>query len=218
MAKHKAEEPEVFCTHDEMAALDLLKPHPANPNTHPPEQIDLLAKVIRLRGWRLPITVSKRSGYIVRGHARLLAAQQLGLVAVPVDYQEYATEEDECADLVADNRISALAEFNDSLLRPLLLELQTMDFDMDLTGFDEVGLARFLAEPPSLTGGNADNTGYAPEELPPPDVSGLDTRAGRFLLVYTTEAEKEFWMNKLGVDGEKIMYTVADFQAESNVA
>ena len=54
----------VFCAHDAIVPLKDLRPNPKNPNQHPPEQIKLLSSIIRATGWRGPITVSKRSGYI----------------------------------------------------------------------------------------------------------------------------------------------------------
>jgi hypothetical protein len=45
--------------------------NPRNPNVHPERQIELLAKIISAQGWRAPITVSTRSGFVVRGHGRL---------------------------------------------------------------------------------------------------------------------------------------------------
>ena len=38
----------------------------------------MLAHIIAEQGWRAPITVSRRSGYIVRGHARRLASYEAG--------------------------------------------------------------------------------------------------------------------------------------------
>jgi ParB-like chromosome segregation protein Spo0J len=87
-----------------MVPLVDLVPNPRNPNQHPEKQIALLAKIIRHQGWRSPIVVSKRSGYIVTGHGRFAAAKMLRLEQVPVDYQDFATEADEYAHLIADKR------------------------------------------------------------------------------------------------------------------
>ena len=80
----------VFCAHDAIVPLKDLRPNPKNPNQHPPEQIKLLASIIRATGWRAPITVSKRSGLVTKGHGRLMAAQLDDLTDAPVDYQDYA--------------------------------------------------------------------------------------------------------------------------------
>ncbi len=69
--------PEVKCAHDEMVPLEEIIPNPRNPNQHPDQQIELLAKIIAAQGWRAPITVSTRSGFIVRGHGRFAAAKLL---------------------------------------------------------------------------------------------------------------------------------------------
>jgi ParB-like chromosome segregation protein Spo0J len=149
--------PLVNCAFDELVALEKLVPNPRNPNQHPQSQVALLAKVIAHQGWRSPVVVSTRSGFIVAGHGRYEAAKVLGLSAVPVDYQDFATEADEWAHLVADNRLAELAEADESALKGLLAELNAGDFDLDLAGFDAVALDALLAEPPQPE---------APDEFP----------------------------------------------------
>ena len=132
----KPEDPQVYCSHTEMRDPASLVEHPRNYNTHPAEQIRLLAKIIRYQGWRNPITVSKRSGYVVKGHGRLAAALQLGCSEVPVDVQEYKDEASEYADMIADNRIAELAEADQDALKGLLTDDVFEGFDLDLTGFE----------------------------------------------------------------------------------
>lgn len=62
----------VFCAHDAIVAIEKLIPNPKNPNTHPDAQIQALGRIIRQTGWRAPITVSKRSGFIVKATAASL--------------------------------------------------------------------------------------------------------------------------------------------------
>lgn len=139
--------PLVNCAFDELLALEKLVPNPRNPNRHPESQVRLLAKVISHQGWRSPIVVSSRSGFIVAGHGRYEAAKLLGVAEVPVDYQDFATEADEWAHLVADNRLAELAEADEAALKELLGELNAADFDLDLAGFDADALAGLLTEP-----------------------------------------------------------------------
>ena len=124
----------IYCAHDDLADITTLVPNPRNPNRHPDKQIELLAKIIKNQGWRAPITVSTRSGFIVRGHGRLLAAQKLGLAVVPVDRQDYASEAEEWADMIADNRIAELSELDDEAVSMLLAEIGE-EFYRELTGF-----------------------------------------------------------------------------------
>lgn len=127
----------VFCAHDAIVDVAKLIPNPKNPNQHPDSQIQLLGRIIRQTGWRQPITVSKRSGFIVKGHGRLAAALLEGVTEVPVDYQNYTSEAEEYADLVADNRIAELAETDNKLLADIFADIDTGEIPMELTGYTE---------------------------------------------------------------------------------
>lgn len=142
MAKKKG--PEVHCSHDRMVKLEDLKPNPANPNRHPGEQVELLARLIADTGWRAPITVSKRSGFIVRGHGRYEAAQLAGCDEAPVDFQDYESEAAELADLVADNRLAELSETDYLALKDLLEQVDTGEIDLWLTGYTEAEIERMM--------------------------------------------------------------------------
>lgn len=137
----------IFCAYDEMRPVASLVENPLNPNRHPQHQIELLAKVIKYQGWRSPIVVSTRSGYVIKGHGRLLAARLLGLESVPVDLQDYENEAAEWADMVADNRLSELSELAETELKTILRELDGK-IDLDLSGFDGDDLAALLADVP----------------------------------------------------------------------
>ena len=132
----------VYCAHDAIVKVSTLKPNPSNPNKHPPDQIALLAKIISVQGWRAPITISTRSGYIVRGHCRMLSAKAKGLTEAPVDYQMYDSDEAELADMVADNRLSELAEIDNTVLFPLLHGMDVAKFDLELFGFNTDSLSQ----------------------------------------------------------------------------
>ena len=127
----------VFCAHDAIVDVAKLVPNPKNPNQHPDNQIQLLGRIIRQAGWRQPITVSKRSGFIVKGHGRLSAALLEGIKEAPVDYQNYTNDAEEYADLVADNRIAELAETDNRLLADIFAEIDTGEIPMELTGYTE---------------------------------------------------------------------------------
>ena len=124
----------VYCAHDEIVDLVKLIPNPRNPNHHPESQVKLGARIIKGNGWRNPIVVSKRSGFITKGHGRLLFAQELGVTCAPVDYQEYENEAAEWADVMADNHLPELSEIDLTEVKALLDEIE--DIDIDLTGYD----------------------------------------------------------------------------------
>lgn len=165
----------VFCAHDAIVDVAKLVPNPKNPNQHPDSQIQLLGRIIRQTGWRQPITVSKRSGFIVKGHGRLSAALLEGMKEAPVDYQNYTTEAEEYADLVADNRIAELAETDNRLLADIFAEIDTGEIPMELTGYteDEVeSLVTALSEA-------LHNDLHEPDDIPePPEPDQTVTQKG----------------------------------------
>lgn len=166
---------EVHCTHDQLVALEDLKPNPDNPNVHPPAQITRLAQIIVKQGWRAPITVSNLSGMIVRGHCRLLAAQLAKQTHAPVDFQDYATPELEKADLVADNQIAELANLDTGKLADLFADVDMSTFDVSMTGFDEADFGEIING-----GGQTEKTGSGSlaERFGVPPFSVLDARQG----------------------------------------
>lgn len=131
----------VHCAADLLVSVSQLKPHPKNVNAHPAEQIVRLAKILEYQGWRYPIKVSKRSGYVTSGHGRLLAAKHLGWTEVPVDFQDYESDEQEYADIVSDNAIASWSELDLSAINSDIVDLGP-DFDIDLLGIKD-----FLIEP-----------------------------------------------------------------------
>lgn len=133
----------VYCAFDKIIPLEELKPNPKNPNHHPADQVELLAKVIRSQGWRQPVKVSNLSGYIVSGHGRYEAAKLIGC-PVPVDFQDYATEAEELADLLADNRIAEMAEMDNAMLREVFAGLDESDFDFSLSGYTDEAVAALV--------------------------------------------------------------------------
>lgn len=192
----------VMCSHSKMVGIDTLKPHPRNPNTHPEAQIKLLANIIAKGGFRSPIVVSSLSGCIVKGHGRLAAARLLGMKKVPVDVQEYADEASEMADLLADNRIAELAEWDRATLKDVLEDLDTGDFDMLLTGFDKDAIEALMTAVPPLE--------LPPEPLPPSDMQGDAFDSGRVIITYTDEDQRVEIQRRLGVTEDKVIYAAAD--------
>lgn len=134
------------CAFDEMRPLESLVENPRNPNEHSRRQLELLAEILKFQGWRAPIVVSNRSGYIVKGHGRLQAAKLAGFKKAPIDLQDYANEAQEHADLIADNKIAELSEFNGAPLKDLIEELDTGELDLDLLGFGEKELGSLFSQ------------------------------------------------------------------------
>lgn len=123
------------CRYDELIEIGKIQRNPYNPNKHSPEQIQRLARVIERNGWRNPLVVSRRSGYLVKGEGRLLASLSLGVEVVPVEYQDYATDEEEWSDLIADNKVAELSEQDKEELKVVISKMETTDYSA--TGFSQ---------------------------------------------------------------------------------
>ena len=150
----------VHCLYDELVPVGKLKPHPKNRNQHPAEQIDRLAKILKYQGWRYPVKVSKRSGFVTAGHGRIEAAKAAGFKQVPVNFQDYESDEQEYADLQADNAIALWAELD---LSGINLDLVDFGPELDL---EMLGLRNFEVIPPNFEPGNEEDQGKLDEKKP----------------------------------------------------
>jgi len=137
---------EVWCTYDKLVKVEELIAHPKNPNTHPESQIKILAQNIRYHGWRHPIVVSKLSGYIVAGHGRLEAARELGVSIVPVEYQDFSSEDNELAVLVGDNRLAELSSLDLNSLQDIVDRFKEDDFETIFAGYEPTDLDSLLGD------------------------------------------------------------------------
>lgn len=115
-----------------------------NPRTHPPAQIELLAKLLTRYGPDQPIVVDE-NGVILKGHGRLMAARMAGLKAFPVLQRRGLSEDDKISLRIGDNQSALLSGWDNELLRFEITELQASEtFDLSLLGFGEVDLSKLL--------------------------------------------------------------------------
>ena len=130
----------------EFRAVSSLRGYERNARTHSPEQVAQLAASIREFGFTNPVLVTP-DGVIVAGHGRVAAAQEIGLVDVPtlVVGADWPPEKVR-AYVLADNKLALNAGWDNEILRAELDELRGVDFDISLTGFSEVELARLLSD------------------------------------------------------------------------
>lgn len=114
-----------------------LKPHPRNPRVHPESALARLAQSIETYGWTNPVLVDK-DNRVLAGHARLKAAERLGLTEVPVIRLPLSGKKAD-AYLVADNRLAELTEWDLPILKDFLAEVGD-----GLTGFTDEELAALM--------------------------------------------------------------------------
>jgi ParB-like chromosome segregation protein Spo0J len=117
----------------ELRRLADIIPYDKNPR-HNDAAVDAVARSIKEFGFRQPIVVDEQSVIIV-GHTRYKAALKLGLEEVPVHVAVGLSPEQAKAYRIADNATAAIADWDQERLVQELLELQTMNVDLDTLGF-----------------------------------------------------------------------------------
>lgn len=123
-----------------------LAPYAGNARSHSTEQIAQIAKSMRAFGFMNPILIDAKNT-LIAGHGRLMAAKQLGLEQVPAVRIEHLSEAEQRAYMLADNKISDNAGWDNSLLKVELEYLMSadIDFEVDLTGFSTPELNLIMA-------------------------------------------------------------------------
>ena len=117
--------------------IDDLKPNPRNARTHSRKQIRKIADSIKRLGFLNPVMIDE-TGTLLAGHGRIEAARLLGLQRVPCIQVEHLTEAQKRAYVIADNKLAQLADWDRDRLAVELIELGSLDIEIEATGF-EVG-------------------------------------------------------------------------------
>jgi len=143
----------------ELRDTETIRPYEKNPRLND-QAVEAVAKSLKEFGFRQAIVVDA-DGVIICGHTRLKAAQKLGLKQVPVHVATDLTPAQVKAYRIADNQTATLAEWNYDLLPLELKDLQGLNFDLGLLGFDASDLATILD--PDGTQGLCD-----PDDVPAP--------------------------------------------------
>jgi len=127
-----------------------LIPYINNSRTHSDEQVKQIAASIKEFGFTNPILIDENKG-VIAGHGRLLAAGKLALAEVPTIVLEGLTEAQRKAYVIADNKLALNAGWEVDLLKIELNNLDDLDFDLSILGFDEIELAKmFDSDEPEL--------------------------------------------------------------------
>ena len=119
-----------------------------NSRVHTPAQIAQIARSMREFGWTNPVLIDEAKN-LIAGHARILAAQTIGLDRAPCIQLSHLSEPQKKALVLADNKLAENACWNPQLLAVELKALGDSGFDATLAGFEssEIGL---LLQPPQL--------------------------------------------------------------------
>jgi DNA modification methylase len=138
---------------------------PKNARTHSRKQIRQVADSIRRFGFTNPVLIDS-DNTILAGHARIAAAELLGMTEVPCLHVETMTAAEKRAYVLADNKLALNAGWDEEVLAEELQALQALDLDFD------IGIIGFsVAEIDGLIEGLQPEEPGDPEDdiLPSPD-------------------------------------------------
>ena len=189
----------------EKVNIDKLVPYARNARTHSKEQILQLRSSLREFGFVNPVIVDKDLN-IIAGHGRVLAAKEEGITEVPCVFVEHLTEAQKRAYIIADNRLALNAGWDTEMLSVELAELQGVDFDLSLLGFDDSELNKLLGNINDVKDDDFDVDG----ELSKPAITkpGDLWLLGRHRLVCGDSTKAETY--ELLMDGKLANLTVTD--------
>lgn len=181
----------IKCKYDRLLPISEVKPNPRNVNEHPDIQLTGLERTLKENSIRHPLIISKRSGLLVAGHARLEVMKKLGIKEAPVVYQEFEDEQAEFRFMVSDNESQRR-----SWLNPEGFETHIKDLGFEFDGGDidygGFGIFNEIASSNPKPEGPVDNTteDQPPKEAPEEDDPADDTFEVK--LKYNDEDYREF--------------------------
>lgn len=113
---------------------DALIPYARNARIHSDEQVKQIAASIQRFGFNNPVLIDEKNG-IVAGHGRVLAANLIGMAAVPCIRLEWLTEEQKRAYILADNKIAENSTWDHAMLDAEMADLADLNLGDDLAAF-----------------------------------------------------------------------------------
>src|ERR1700730_7372140 len=190
--------------------LDDLKLDPGNPRVHTKRQIGQIASSIRNFGFNVPVLVG-RHGDVIAGHGRLMACPELGITEGPTLCLDHLSPAQARAFMIADNRLTEIATWDDRLLAEQLrdLSLSGLDFSLEVTGFEmgEIDLRITSLEDPPLQ--EEDPADALPEVAASPAVSNIGDKwlLGRHRILCSTALDPEAFNALMGDERAATVFT-----------
>ena len=205
----------------EQVSIDALIPYARNSRTHSDAQVAQIAASIREFGFTNPVLIDAEGG-IIAGHGRTMAARKLGLETVPCIRLSDLTEAQKKAYIIADNKLALNAGWDVDMLKIEIEELQALDYDLSLLGFDDLELDEIFSkneeEEENDYTQKVDAPTYEPSDVKP-DIKELFDDSKAFDLIEKIkqsklpQAEKDFLMLTAGRHVVLNFQMIADYSS-----
>lgn len=170
--KENAQESDQSLLAIQYTSLAALKSDPKNPRFHSDRQVRQIAKSIEVFGFNVPILVD-RELKVIAGHGRAAAARLLQMETVPIIRLEHLSEPQRRAFMIADNRLTENARWDQQLLGEQLkiLAEAEIDFALEATGFEMAEIDIFIEGVSGESDADCAAADLIPEEFGGPVVS-----------------------------------------------
>ncbi len=180
-------------------ATSSLRPDPGNARKHPQRQLVRLKAIVAEFGFTNPILIDEDS-MVIAGHARLEVAQMLGMNTVPGLRLEHLSASQKTALALADNKIGDMSEFDPQKLATQLAQLCSIDFNVELTGFETAEVDILLEMPGFGVGDPADSIAEPDRDAAPISQAGDLWQLGEHRLLVGNSLKAESY--ELVLDGQ----------------
>lgn len=180
-------------------------PYEKNPRKND-RAADIVAKSIQEFGFRVPIIIDKNN-VIIAGHTRLKAAEKLGMTEIPCIRADNLTDEQVKAFRIMDNKSIEYADWDIDLLKEELTGLKDMNFDLELTGFNQRELNELIKLYQDEEFDIDDETEKALKEGPKRVKEGEVWQLGDHKLAIGNCVNEKNWQNLFGDEKFDFMFT-----------
>jgi DNA modification methylase len=195
-----------------MVAIEDVVPYARNPRKNM-AAISKVSASLKEFGWQQPIVVDKEM-VVIAGHTRLEAARTLDMKKVPVQIADKLTDAQVKAYRIADNRVSQEAEWDIDLLKLELSDLDGLDYDLLLTGFDDDELNGMLIE--AVEEGLTDEDEVPPPSEQPVSVLGDVWVLGKNTVICGDATNLDHW-DKLNIADDCVVFTSPPYNLGASV-
>lgn len=199
--------------------IDKIKPYERNAKIHNSLQLEQIKNSILEFGFTNPLIVDSEFN-LIAGHGRLEALKMLNRVEfknnpikeVNAVFIDGLSETQKRALIIADNKIAENSIWDDELLKSELIELDDLNFDLDLLGFNNDELKNIFSELKSLNNDfnlPKELEGIALEKDDFNKYENAETPRERVIISYNKKDENKI-LKLLNTNKIKVLYTLEE--------
>lgn len=192
--------------------ISLIKPYDRNPRKNE-DAIEAVAQSIEKFGFVQPIVVNQDNTICI-GHTRYEAARLLKMTSVPC-IVKHMSEQEFIALNLADNKTGEIADWDEDMLRELIVECESMD-NIEIPGFDmsEIDLLLFGDEKKESKKSKNEDDDSDPNQMTKKLTYILPIKLALQIDSKLSAIKKE---NKLDTEADALVFALKSFKTETKV-